>query len=999
MKNKQIDHIMRIFKPRPGFHTFGIRAKVTLVICLALACTIIIGVGLGYFLGFKLLTKSLGEKNHKICRILAEHLSQSLNEKMFSAQKYSVNPFRVKIVENSNTKFFAMAEPQKKQYFEEIDELWKGSVKSGLEKYLGAPGAIQLREIAKTDPAIASIHLTDKYGNFVIGSEKTQSFNESNYKWWQGAYAGGRGNNYIGKIEFNKERKLWFVPIAIPLKNEKGEVVGICETDLDPSKYFGNLENFFSDKKGDIFLFDGSGNLIYGKGKEPLSVNFGDEEKWHKLISNQDGLEEISIPALRDSKMMAFSARIESPILLKEGFVWYIMLGQDTREELRPLLSLAIQMMVILSISFFIMLIEGYLAGGLIAGPINILYKGVEHISKGDWDYKIVLNTKDEIQEFAESFNKMIAEIREKQRKLAEEITVRAQAENIALINEENYKTLVDNLPQKIFLKDKNLFYISANRNFANDLYTTPEKLIGKTDNDFLPKDVAQVYQANEYAIMGKGETVELDEKYYERGREINVHSIKVPIKESDGKVMGLLGIFWDITKQKEQEEELGKYRENLEAMVKGRTSELKKVNEATLNILEDLEATKDELELQMWGLQKANDGIRLLYRELDNKNAALLKLDQLKSDFVASVSHELRTPLTIIRESVSLLLDGILGSISEKQRQIMSICLTDIDRLGRIINDLLDISKIEAGKVRLSRSVVDIIGLTKEVCNNFEMNIKSRGLELRQNLPEKSIEIYADRDKIIQVLTNLLGNSVKFTSKGYIEVTVEDKGDSVVCSLKDTGRGISKEDLSKVFSKFQQFGRVDGPGEKGTGLGLSIAKGIIDLHQGEISVESKEHEGTQFTFTLPKYSPELELKDKIEKDINEAVREDKEVSLFIIKVQNYDKIMGSPNKGRLEDILNKIPVIVHGTVKGEDFVNRQGDEIIILSKMNKGNSAKINMRLRKAVSDFVLQSDKTHELGVIYGSATYPSDAEDSISLIDKVRNSFIYETEEENN
>lgn len=269
--------------------------------------------------------------------------------------------------------------------------------------------------------------------------------------------------------------------------------------------------------------------------------------------------------------------------------------------------------------------------------------------------------------------------------------------------------------------------------------------------------------------------------------------------------------------------------------------------------LIRQLKTAKEELEVQTWGLTKTNEAIKVLYKELEKKNQELQKLDQLKSDFVNAVSHELRTPLTTIREVISQVLDGILGATTSEQREFLSICLEDVDRLKRIIDDLLDISKLEAGKVQLNKEEVDIVSLAKAVIATFYPKAKLKNLEIREKFPDEKALAYVDKDSIIQVFTNLIGNAFKFTEKGSIEISVTDNPEYVECCVADTGRGISEDDLPKVFSKFQQFNRMDGPGEKGTGLGLSISKSIIDLHRGKMWVESKLNQGTKFIFTLPK--------------------------------------------------------------------------------------------------------------------------------------------------
>ncbi|MFA5147295.1 MAG: CHASE domain-containing protein [Candidatus Omnitrophota bacterium] len=227
-------------------------------------------------------------------------------------------------------------------------------------------------------------------------------------------------------------------------------------------------------------------------------------------------------------------------------------------------------------------------------------------------------------------------------------------------------------------------------------------------------------------------------------------------------------------------------------------------------------------------------------------------EVERLKDEFVSTVSHELRTPLSITKEGISLVLDGIPGEINEKQSNILTVAKSNIDRLARIIDSLLDISKIESGKVGLRKSLTDIGALIKQVVASFEPAVKKKGLDIRTDLPEGAMRSNVDTDSIVQVLTNLLSNAVKFTEKGHIVIAAGISDNEVRCSVADTGIGIAGENMPKLFNKFQQFGRTAGRGEKGTGLGLSIAKRIIEMHNGKMWAESEPGKGTKFTFTLP---------------------------------------------------------------------------------------------------------------------------------------------------
>ena len=238
---------------------------------------------------------------------------------------------------------------------------------------------------------------------------------------------------------------------------------------------------------------------------------------------------------------------------------------------------------------------------------------------------------------------------------------------------------------------------------------------------------------------------------------------------------------------------------------------------------------------------------------ELKIKNEELKALDRLKDEFVYTVSHEFRLPLTIIQESIRQINEGMFGEINDQQKKYFNMSLRNIDRLKAMIDNILDISKIEGGRLKLSKKTFDMNTLIKEIISDFKQKAESKGLQLLSVLPSSPVQLQADKDKITQVLINLTGNACKFTSKGSIVISLCEKGNLIECCVADSGIGIAAGDIPHLFSKFHQVGRWGGP-EKGTGLGLAISKNIIELHHGEIRVESKEETGTKFIFTLPKY-------------------------------------------------------------------------------------------------------------------------------------------------
>lgn len=230
-------------------------------------------------------------------------------------------------------------------------------------------------------------------------------------------------------------------------------------------------------------------------------------------------------------------------------------------------------------------------------------------------------------------------------------------------------------------------------------------------------------------------------------------------------------------------------------------------------------------------------------------------KLIGMRDHFVNVVSHELRSPLFAIQELIRMVSENNEAAGSQDRKNLLEMALRTVARLFRITDDLLAIAKLEAGKVKEVKALFDVNDVVREVAGLFEELARKKGLQLRTVFTAEAIEIHADEDKIIRVFTNLLSNALKFCQEGFIEISVADAGEEVRCSVRDTGCGIAPEDLGKVFSKFEQFGKPASGAEKGTGLGLSICKEIVGRHGGKIGVTSELGKGTTFFFTLPKSS------------------------------------------------------------------------------------------------------------------------------------------------
>jgi PAS domain S-box-containing protein len=230
-------------------------------------------------------------------------------------------------------------------------------------------------------------------------------------------------------------------------------------------------------------------------------------------------------------------------------------------------------------------------------------------------------------------------------------------------------------------------------------------------------------------------------------------------------------------------------------------------------------------------------------------------EIEKLKSEFLATVSHELRTPLVAIEKSISLILNKEAGDVSETQTQFLSIAERNLKRLGLLINDLLDLSKLEARKMELKPETVILEKIISDSIESLNNWAKTKSIRIEKVIPADIPEVNLDPNKIIQVLNNLIGNAIKFTPQGG-SITVGlvlSKEDGVIkVSVADTGMGIAKEDLPKVFDKFYQTQERAPTDISGTGIGLAIVREIVELHGGKVWAESEKGQGARFIFTLP---------------------------------------------------------------------------------------------------------------------------------------------------
>ncbi|KAF0207916.1 MAG: hypothetical protein FD171_1348 [Actinobacteria bacterium] len=286
---------------------------------------------------------------------------------------------------------------------------------------------------------------------------------------------------------------------------------------------------------------------------------------------------------------------------------------------------------------------------------------------------------------------------------------------------------------------------------------------------------------------------------------------VATTLRLNDHGGVDIIGVTRDISKRKRVEGELADYRAHLEELVEERTERLRQAN------------------------------------------LALEEADHAKSAFLAQMSHELRTPLNSVIGFSDILLTGMAGELNDEQSKQIGMINQSGKHLLALINDILDLSKVEAGSVVVVPEPVDVSALVEDVVASFSVQAKERGLALVKELPPTQVTLTTDERLVRQILLNLLSNAVKFTESGSITVAVSTREHSLDLAVRDTGTGIAAEHLSQVFDEFWQIPDAVKTNRTGTGLGLTISAHLAALLGGSLTVESTFGEGSTFTLTLPK--------------------------------------------------------------------------------------------------------------------------------------------------
>lgn len=527
------------------------------------------------------------------------------------------------------------------------------------------------------------------------------------------------------------------------------------------------------------------------------------------LLYNKDGVLVAIYPDtlknfnILDNQFVSFKGNkfyVKEPIYFQGTMLGNIVIkaNANSLDDRKKKLALTI------SFLFLILLSLSYLLAArvqkLISAPILNLAELTASISQSqDFTVQLKVQGKDEVGILYQQFNKMLSQLLKWQteRDLAvKEITFLAHV----------FKSINEN----VTITDLNENIIFVNQSLLGTYGYSENELIGQNIKILRPMvNSSEIIQEIQPITMKGGWQGELVNKRKD-GSEFPISLRTTIIYDKENQPIALVGLSNDITKRKKEQKELMLHRDHLEELVKQRTSEL----------------------------------------ELEKEHAQ--SADRLKSAFLATMSHELRTPLNSIIGFSGILMQELPGPLNQEQKKQLGMVQTSSRHLLSLINDVLDISKIEAGQLKVNIEPFNLSDVIHKVVDLSNPIIEKKKLQILVSITPEFIEIESDKQRVQQILINLVNNAIKFTETGNISIICNKTQEEVTIEVKDSGIGIEKEQMELLFKPFSQIDTGLTRKHEGTGLGLSICKKLLDILNGTVDVVSEFNIGSTFTVKLP---------------------------------------------------------------------------------------------------------------------------------------------------
>ena len=755
----------------------GLRSQFVFLFLLISLVPLIIVSLLAYYYGVRALENTIGENLGQIAKEKLVQADRSILDRLTNILSYIESIAPVVSQANGNNS----SELPLTVVLLQINNELKDDIRQ-LEGYAGSQ---------------SKIIITNLHRQIIQASNSSLYLQEIDSDWWVTTYNNGYGYDQVGNVQYNQKTRLHFLPTSLPIRNSKGQVVGILHAEItlpelsDLVKKIGPEDGVESDIQ--VAIIDKTGKVISASRENNYS--FGDDiEMSHaamKAINAAKGSDEYygyemeeeveqindleTNETIKGEKKVYGWARTrawENNSLLREARgdrnfeKWTVLVSLPASIAFSGITILTRQILIFTMIISILIIPIALFFSQRIVTPIMQVATAARAIGHGEFDQEIPITTNDEVGILATEFNAMRQNLKSAVEKLMAE--------------EKKMTAVVNGLAEGLILvdsKDHILHINPAAEHILEIEEPNSEEILAKViENDQL----AKIFKEDKELISeNQVATSEVTLNHKKDGQMV-LRVISTAFLDEVGEVLGTVYLFQNITRDKE--------------------------------------------------------------------------IDQMKSDFISLVSHELRTPLTSIIGFVSFILDGKTGTINEKQHDSLVRVHRQSKRLAALINDLLDISRIEAGRIEIKREPTSILEITKQRFDEIKPQADEKELKFSLIVPDSLPLIFGDEERIGQILTNLMGNAIKFTpEKGRVAVKLKSDGKIIHVEVIDDGFGVPIENRQKVFEKFYQHGDIHTRQQGGTGLGLSIAKSIVEVHGGRIWVDDGEGgRGSNFQFVLP---------------------------------------------------------------------------------------------------------------------------------------------------
>ncbi len=839
--------------------TYRLTPKLVTLIVGAGLLSMAIALVLVFSVQKKALTESLGHQFEVLANITSARLTNLLDQTFSEATLLGLDPLIREAVEDANRRYAGRSPAQIQAEINRLQAQWntKTVTEELGHRYKDSRTAMFLRRYLE-QPAVARKYLTilvaDRYGMLVTSPYKPDDINFSNQEWWRAAYKDGAGGYYASDVSLAalspEMDKTYMIQFAVPIIAPQGQqAIGALVVVSTVSHLFAAVTGLRMGQNDHVMLANSSGVLIFCP--VFLVKNHTLKAELVQAISKPTpGWTQTRFDVHYQGLTLNGHAPVTTTTILNPasfgGQRWYIFTSQDPKETYAPMTRLLTWVAVAGTGGLGLLGITAFFIARRFTQPIRELQEGAKLIGFGNLDYRLTIPTGDEIEELSYEFNEMATKL----------------------------KTAYTNLEQRVAqrtreLEDRNrqlsiLYAVSSSLSAATEikgllstaLATTTQQLGSLITFIHLVDDAPLLHGSHPHTPIANRGALE---------REV-IEACKECMQPPAQAV------------RLKQVVVRGELPPPPAGAPSGNSAQAGTGEASILLTIPLLSKNRIMGAMALWypqgsGLRLEHD--RYLLLTLGHQIGAAIeaaqlfeqtkKLDQLKSEFVSKVSHELRTPLTSIKGFGEIL--ASYDDIEPANRQeFIQIINEESDRLTRLINDLLDLSKIEAGKIEWIIQPIDMGQILRYTVKQVQAMTLKKPLTLVLNLPPSLPLAMGDRDQLVQVMENLLSNAVKFTPQGTITVgaswepaaTAADPSATpkLTVFVQDSGIGIPEHELAPIFEKFHQITDANRTLPKGTGLGLALCREIINHMHGDIWAESTLGRGSRFFFTLPLATP-----------------------------------------------------------------------------------------------------------------------------------------------